>query len=267
VIPRQIPYRGVLEQNGAPVPSGTVAMRFDLWDAETGGASRWSEAMPAVAVQDGQFSVALGDTNPIPAAVLALPTLYLAVSVEGQALAGRQRLLTVPYAQKATTATYVVGAGTVNTTAVNASGAVSALTVSAGSTVSAPTVAAGSAATAPAFYTPYLAIGAGIGGGNDAGNLHLESNATGGDGRIYLNWFNGKGVVVGGGGLAITGNASVGGSLSVAGVEHQFKQDDCQDVILLNGGGYIMCPVGYYVAGVDGARSPQWGVYSIRCCK
>jgi hypothetical protein len=102
-IPRQIPYRGILDLNGAPAPSGTVPMKFELFTNPQSAkreAALWSDS-PNVPVQDGQFSAALGDDprNPIPATAFKQPSLYLQVTVNGQLLAGRQRLLTVPYAQ------------------------------------------------------------------------------------------------------------------------------------------------------------------------
>lgn len=100
VVPRQIPYRGILDLNGAPVPSGSLPMLFEIFNAQQQGDKLWSDSM-SVSVQDGQFSVALGDNplNPIPTPVFAQPSLYLQMTVNGQLLAGRQRLLSVPYAQ------------------------------------------------------------------------------------------------------------------------------------------------------------------------
>jgi microcystin-dependent protein len=104
-IPRQIPYRGILDSNGSPVLSDSLPMTFEIFDAEQNGKRLWDDSMN-VAVQDGQFTVALGDKSqkPIPASVFEQPNLYLQVTVNGQLLAGRQRLLSVPYAQSARSA-------------------------------------------------------------------------------------------------------------------------------------------------------------------
>ncbi|WP_242343474.1 tail fiber protein [Anaeromyxobacter terrae] len=103
-VPRQIPYRGYLEQNGAPVTDAAVPMTFELFtnDAglDNGALAVWSETR-SVSVMDGNFTVALGDDFPIRPELFAQPSLYLQVSVNGQPLAGRQRLLSVPYAQYA----------------------------------------------------------------------------------------------------------------------------------------------------------------------
>lgn len=101
-VPRQLPYRGTLELDGVPVTNPSVSMGFELCVSETGtGAAEcpWSETQ-VVSVQGGNFSVALGDAanNPIPPRLFAQPKLYVGISVNGQKLQGRQRLLTVPYA-------------------------------------------------------------------------------------------------------------------------------------------------------------------------
>lgn len=99
-IPEPIPYRGVLEQNGAPVTRESVPMDFALFIAADATTPVWGESK-AVNVVGGRFSVQLGDTTPIAAALLDQAELYLAVTVDGQPLVGRQRLLTAPYAHRA----------------------------------------------------------------------------------------------------------------------------------------------------------------------
>jgi hypothetical protein len=100
-IPRQIPYRGVLEQNGAPVDGAVLPMTFALFDVQQGGVPLWTEDHVSVAVQGGRFSVALGEYTRIPAALFTQADLYLEVSVAGSLLQGRQRLYSVPYAHYA----------------------------------------------------------------------------------------------------------------------------------------------------------------------
>lgn len=99
-VPEPIPYRGVLEQNGAPVTQEGIGMNFELYTAVDQTTAAWAEFKP-VNVVDGRFSVQLGDTTPIPQDLLDRSELYLAVTVNGQALVGRQRLLTAPYAHRA----------------------------------------------------------------------------------------------------------------------------------------------------------------------
>ena len=108
VVPRQIPYRGYLDQNGVPVTNSSVAMVFELFGSENGIDRLWSEPQ-AISVLDGNFTAALGDVNPIPASAFQQPVLFLQISVDGQQLAGRQRLLTVPYSHAAHSASNVRG--------------------------------------------------------------------------------------------------------------------------------------------------------------
>lgn len=111
-IPRQIPYRGVLEQNGAPVDGVVLPMTFALYDAPEAGTLLWTEDHASVAVQGGRFSVALGEFTAIPAILFAQSNLYLQVTVSGSLLQGRQRLFSVPYAHYAA-ASSATPAGTV----------------------------------------------------------------------------------------------------------------------------------------------------------
>ena len=104
IVPRQIPYRGSLDHNGVPVTNASTQMRFELFQGETAATASWSETQ-TVSVEDGFFSVALGDNQPIPAALFEQPRLFLGITVDGQPLSGRQRLLTVPYAHQAASAT------------------------------------------------------------------------------------------------------------------------------------------------------------------
>lgn len=58
-----------------------------------------------------------------------------------------------------------------------------------------------------------------IQGGNAQGNLHIDAESSGADGQMYLNWFEGKGVVIGRGNStgsianfnSSTGKATIGG--------------------------------------------------------
>jgi hypothetical protein len=59
------------------------------------------------------------------------------------------------------------------------------------------------------------AASGGIGGTNSAGNLHLDSDASKSDGRIYLNYYNGKGVAFGNGAPAAIDNA---GNFNTSGI-------------------------------------------------
>jgi microcystin-dependent protein len=111
VVPRQIPYRGYLEQNGVAVNQQGLPMQFRIVGID--GGQLHSESVASVNVQNGLFSVELGDAVPIPAEVFKQNFLELEVSVNGGPPMGRQRILTVPYAQAAGVAGNGVPAGTV----------------------------------------------------------------------------------------------------------------------------------------------------------
>lgn len=104
LVPRQIPYRGYLEENGSPVQA-TKAMQFRLLPGDGGSSAYWDSQSLAVGVAVGQFEVALGDdlARPIPEAALRDPGVRLEVSVEGRTL-GTQRLLSTGFAQRALSA-------------------------------------------------------------------------------------------------------------------------------------------------------------------
>lgn len=89
--PNILSYQGVLSNsNGEAAADGLYDMQFDLFDAETAGASVWTESHAGVLVTDGAFGVMLGGTSPasaqaLAAAVPAHPGLWLQVTVTPQA--------------------------------------------------------------------------------------------------------------------------------------------------------------------------------------
>jgi microcystin-dependent protein len=95
VVPRQVPYRGYLEQTGVPVDVPTP-MTFTLTLADGGAPWAYSGMVPVVR---GNFSVELGEDGGIPSNLLDDPGVTLTVLAGGQSL-GNQRLLTVPFSQR-----------------------------------------------------------------------------------------------------------------------------------------------------------------------
>jgi hypothetical protein len=94
-----IPYQGFLESSGVPL-QGPVDLAFSLHDAATAGNPVWGpEVHAGVIVAAGQFSVNLGDTLDLPASALA-GSRWLAISVAGTDLEGRQLLGSSPYARR-----------------------------------------------------------------------------------------------------------------------------------------------------------------------
>ncbi len=98
-----IPYQGMLELGGDPV-DGPLDFVFGLYTSDTAGATAiWTSKTHSLQVSRGYFATVLGDetdlTNRLSSAVMSQPVLYIGMKVDGVELAGRQRILAVPYAQ------------------------------------------------------------------------------------------------------------------------------------------------------------------------
>jgi hypothetical protein len=96
-VPRLVPFRGHLESGGVAVTT-TVAIEVRVFDAPTGGALLWGPESHSVTPAGGDFTLMLGSNVALPAAALEGGDAWVALSVEGTALSGRQRLASVPYA-------------------------------------------------------------------------------------------------------------------------------------------------------------------------
>jgi hypothetical protein len=101
-IPRAISYQGkVTDSGGTPVPDGSYNMRFNIYDAATGGTSLWYSGLVSVPVTGGIFSVLLGE-SPQPAIDLPFDEDYwLNVWIDGDTQTPRQRLCSNGYAYMA----------------------------------------------------------------------------------------------------------------------------------------------------------------------
>ncbi len=104
-----IPYQGRLELGGDPV-NGPTEFKFALYKNQTGTAASdklWTSAPRTLQVSSGYFATVLGDDNDqqngpngrLKRAIMEAPALYIAMTVDGVELSGRQRILAVPYAQ------------------------------------------------------------------------------------------------------------------------------------------------------------------------
>ena len=86
--------------DGENTLEGDHAFTFRLFDAETGGVQRWTEGHAAVEVRDGLVTVALGENAPLTAAVLNGDPLWIEVVLDGETMAPRLPLRSVPYATR-----------------------------------------------------------------------------------------------------------------------------------------------------------------------
>ncbi len=110
--PRILMYQGrLLNSNNVPLSDSTATMSFALYDASTAGTCLWSNnsdtcatiATRSVTLTAGLFSEALGDTSASYAAIaesvfMNNATVYLEVTVNGETLTPRKRMLSSPYA-------------------------------------------------------------------------------------------------------------------------------------------------------------------------
>ncbi|MBI4548008.1 MAG: hypothetical protein HY707_08515 [Ignavibacteriae bacterium] len=66
-VPQKISYQGLLTTSpgGAAVPNGSYDLKFEIYNAPTGGTLRHSETHSGVDVTRGTFSVVLGPLPPI----------------------------------------------------------------------------------------------------------------------------------------------------------------------------------------------------------
>jgi hypothetical protein len=99
--PGEIGHQGILTDSlGNPFTSGSFELTFTLYNQESGGSALWSETQN-VNVEEGLFTVLLGEVNPID---LAFDQPYwLDVQVDGDVLDPRLRFSASPYSRRAAT--------------------------------------------------------------------------------------------------------------------------------------------------------------------
>ncbi len=100
--PSSIYYQGrLLDAGGDPVDA-TIDVEVRLFTEESGGTAVWSQALSDISVVNGLYSFFFGDGG--LAEALANDSVWLESEVDGETLAPRQRLISVPYALRAATA-------------------------------------------------------------------------------------------------------------------------------------------------------------------
>ncbi len=101
--PTLISYQGYLADDMGDPLTGSFSIAFSIWDAESGGTQLWTETHATVAVDAGAFNVILGSTTPVTADLFADSVRYLQISVGGDVITPRSRLVSVPYAHHVST--------------------------------------------------------------------------------------------------------------------------------------------------------------------
>jgi hypothetical protein len=100
-IPRVLSYQGYLADSTGQAIDDSLDMIFAIYSDVTGGLELWTESLE-VGIHQGSFDILLGTANPIPDSVFrSEDPRWLQVSVEGEDLAPRTRLSSVPYAYSA----------------------------------------------------------------------------------------------------------------------------------------------------------------------
>ena len=97
--PQMFRYQGRLLDNDALV-SGNLNFSFKLYSAPTGGAALYEDAA-TVTVVDGLYSTMIGDDSSSGGDLgdaLKNPAVYLEITVGGETLTPRERIVSVPYA-------------------------------------------------------------------------------------------------------------------------------------------------------------------------
>jgi hypothetical protein len=98
--PTLINYQGRLTDGAGVAVSDTVTMTFDLFDGETSATVLWNE-MHLVDVKEGVYSLLLGGSTALPGTEMALPDLFMEITVDGEVLSPRSKITSVPSAVSA----------------------------------------------------------------------------------------------------------------------------------------------------------------------
>lgn len=98
--PRLLNYQGYLTDTlGNPITNPSISMTFAIFDAASAGNQKWTETQNTVSVNKGIFSVLLGSVTPIPDSVFtSSASRWLQLTIAGQALSPRTRIVSAPYA-------------------------------------------------------------------------------------------------------------------------------------------------------------------------
>lgn len=104
--PRLINYQGILTDEAGTALSGTYHLTFSLYaDSSQGATALWSEEHLDVVVESGIFNVVLGSVSTMPGDLFDGGECWLGIAVESNPeLHPRQRLVSVPWALRASVA-------------------------------------------------------------------------------------------------------------------------------------------------------------------
>ena len=98
-VPPYLNYQGVLRDVEGKPMSGLHKMTFRIYDRVSAplNEARWTEEHADVTVRNGQFSVLLGNSNPVTPSLFTSPDLFIGVTVDAfDEMTPRQRLAVPP---------------------------------------------------------------------------------------------------------------------------------------------------------------------------
>lgn len=96
--PSTLSHQGrALDATGAPL-HGTASVGFSIYRQPSGGTAAWTETQTGVSFSGGYYGVALGSVTPFPEDLFTDGPWYLAVTIDGDELAGRTQMMPVPMA-------------------------------------------------------------------------------------------------------------------------------------------------------------------------
>jgi len=101
-IPHQMNFQGMLSDDTGQPLNGTCKLEFSIYNALSGGTALWTEQHLGVVVENGLFSVVLGEFLSIPDSVFNEAERYLGISIgTNPQLTPRIQLTSVGYAYRA----------------------------------------------------------------------------------------------------------------------------------------------------------------------
>ena len=95
--PMQLAHQGRLYNVDGLPAAGTVSIKYGLYTQPTGGDAIWSE-QESQRLDDGYFSSVLGDGTTITPDLFSGDQVFLSVTINGEELLPRTKLVSVPYA-------------------------------------------------------------------------------------------------------------------------------------------------------------------------
>lgn len=107
-IPHLVRYQGYLTDSGGTALNGSYNLNFRIYNAATSGTLLWNETQAGVQVSNGNFSVLLGQVNPLNLSFNSDCWISIQVNSDGE-MTPRQRITSVPTAYRAENAEKING--------------------------------------------------------------------------------------------------------------------------------------------------------------